>query len=98
MMRSEASDENVLADETLESLLYNPTLSKSRMSTAICARFAASATRVKSFKKTSVEAALVGAGTGGTILLLGDCCVEDMAEDCVLVEADRGSIFVATVG
>lgn len=59
-----------------------PTLSKSRMSTAICARFAASATSVKSFKNASVEGVFGGAGCGGTILPLakGDCCVEDMVD------------------
>lgn len=62
------------------------------MSTAICARLAASATRVKSFRKASVDGALAGFGAGGTILLVGDCCVDDAAEVCVLE-----SIMVATV-
>jgi hypothetical protein len=69
---------------------FNPTLSKSRISTAICARFAASATRVKSFKNTSVDAVLAGFGAGGTILLVGDCCVEGMVE----LDVDRVSILV----
>jgi hypothetical protein len=50
------------------------------MRTAICARFAASATRVKSFRKASVEGALTGFGAGGTILVLGDCCVEEKTD------------------
>jgi hypothetical protein len=67
------------------------------MSTAICARFAASATRVKSFRKASVEGALTGFGAGGTILVLGDCCVEEKRDVCVLVEEPWGSIVVVTV-
>ena len=63
------------------------------MSTAIWARFAASATSVKSLRKASVEGALVGAGAGGTILLMGDCCVDD----CMLDEVDRWSIVVGWV-
>ena len=66
------------------------------MSTAIWARFAASATSVKSLRNASVDGALTGAGAGGTrLLLLGDCCVDDMADVCVLVEV---SILVATGG
>ncbi len=68
------------------------------MSTAIWARFAASATSVKSLRKASVEGALVGAGAGGTILLMGDCCVDDRAELCMLDEVDRGSIVVGWWG
>lgn len=76
-----------------DSVYFSPTLSKSRISTAICARFAASATRVKSFRNTSVDAVLTGFGAGGTILLVGDCCVEDM-----LLEVDRVSILVEAGG
>lgn len=79
----------------------SPTLSKSRISTAISARFAASASSVKSLRKVSVEGALTGCGAGGTILLVGDSCVDDRAEACVVDEMDRGSIsfslWVATV-
>lgn len=50
--------------------------SKSRIIMAICARFAASATRVKSFRKASVE----GVGGGGGGAMLGDGCVDDMAD------------------
>lgn len=74
-----------------ESIYFSPTLSKSRISTAICARFAASATRVKSFKNTSVDGVLTGFGAGGTILLVGDCCVEGM-----VLDVDRVSIVVET--
>jgi hypothetical protein len=74
-----------------DSVYFSPTLSKSRISTAICARFAASATRVKSFKNTSVDAVLAGLGAGGTILLVGDCCIEAM-----LLDVDRVSILVET--
>lgn len=68
---------------------YSPTLSKSRISTAIWARLAASATSVKSLRKTSVEGALGGFGAGGTILLVGDCCVDDC-----MAEEKRESILV----
>lgn len=43
----------------------SPIFSKSRIITAICARFAASATRVKSLRKASVEAAALCDGAGG---------------------------------
>ncbi len=68
------------------------------MSTAIWARFAASATRVKSLRKASVDGALVGAGAGGTILLRGDCCVDDRVELGMLEEVERGSIVLVVVG
>lgn len=48
------------------------TFSMSRIKTAICARFAASATNVKSLRKTSVEADLICFGRGGTIWAEGD--------------------------
>lgn len=50
--------------------------------TATWARFAASATRVKSLRKLSVEGALIGAGGGGTKLLFmeGDCWVGETKE------------------
>ena len=59
-----------------------PTLSNSRIMTAICARLAASATRVKSFKKASVEGALTSTGAGGTILLDGDDRTDEAADVC----------------
>jgi hypothetical protein len=49
--------------------------------TAICALFAASATRVKSFRNTSVDGAFISAGGGGAILFEGDCCVDDTADE-----------------
>ncbi|KAJ4306138.1 hypothetical protein N0V88_000934 [Collariella sp. IMI 366227] len=72
-------------------LYDNPTLSKSRINTAICARFAASATSVKSLRKASVEWVFAGGGGGGTILLCGDCCVVEKDEACVV---ERESIVV----
>jgi len=59
-----------------------PTLSNSRIMTAICARLAASATRVKSLRKTSVEGALTWTGAGGTILLDGDDWTDEAADVC----------------
>lgn len=59
---------------------YMPTLSKSRIITAICARLAASATRVKSRRKGSVdEPWSMGCGWGSA-LWAGDWCVNDAAE------------------
>ena len=51
----------------------SPQPSNSRIMTAIWARFAASETRVKSLRKTSVDRDFRTAGEGGTILLDGDC-------------------------
>jgi len=59
-----------------------PTLSKSRIMTAIWARLAASATRVKSLRKLSVEGALMPTGAGGTILLDGDDWTEEADDVC----------------
>ena len=59
-----------------------PTLSKSRIMTAICARLAASATRVKSLRKVSVEGALTSTGAGGIILLDGDDRTDEAADVC----------------
>jgi hypothetical protein len=39
-----------------------------------------------------VDAVLAGFGAGGTILLVGDCCVEAM----LLLDVDRVSILVET--
>ncbi|KAL2256544.1 hypothetical protein VTK26DRAFT_1505 [Humicola hyalothermophila] len=77
-----------------------PMLSKSRINTAICARFAASATSVKSLRKASVEDAFGGAGRGGTILPLAkgeDCCVEDVVDGVWLLadEVNRESIVAS---
>lgn len=58
-----------------------PTLSKSRIMTAICARLAASATRVKSLRKASVEGDDMAAGGGGAILLAGDVRAEVVAAE-----------------
>lgn len=61
---------------------YKPMLSKSRIMTAICARFAASATRVKSRRKASVEADWPAMGSGcGAGLCAGDWCVDEAADE-----------------
>lgn len=79
-------------------LYFNAISSKSRMSIAICARFAASATSVKSFRNGSVDDFLLeGFGAGGTILLLvGDCWVDDMVDvdvDVVERKSILGSVY-----
>lgn len=71
-----------------------PTLSRSRIRTAICARFAASATSVKSLRNMSVEADLVCGGCGGTILLKGDCWVEGSADVCCVVGDVMGAFMM----
>lgn len=48
---------------------------KSLINTAIWARFAASATNVKSFKNASVDGVLPCVGACGDILFSGDCLV-----------------------
>lgn len=57
--------------------------------TAACARFAASATRVKSLRKGSVEGAFVwtGAGTMMAAEELGDCLVDEDDEEEALEAA-----------
>lgn len=70
----------------------NPQLSISLARTAICARFAASATKVKSLRKASVVAEdFLCVGWGGAICDNEDedeerdwCWVEDMVEDCCI--------------
>ena len=53
--------------------------------TATWARLAASASRVKSLRKGSVDDVLAGAGMGGLgsegIVLMGDCWVDEVAEE-----------------
>jgi hypothetical protein len=64
--------------------LYKPQDSKSRTMTAIWARFAASATRVKSLRKASADEVTgagpraIGADIGG---LMGEVCEVEEAED-----------------
>lgn len=72
-------------------------LSMSRISTAIWARFAASAIRVKSFRKTSVEGDFSGAGCGGTIAAVGDGCDEGIADVCCDVGDVMGAFIVGAV-
>lgn len=62
---------------------------KSRTMTAACARLAASATRVKSLRKGSVEGAFVwtGAGTMMAAEELGDCLVDEDDEEEALEAA-----------
>lgn len=66
-----------------------PKSSKSRTMTAACARLAASATRVKSLRKGSVEGALTWTGAGAMTAaeVLGDCLVEDDEEEACEEEA-----------
>ena len=66
----------------------------SRINTAICARFAASATRVKSFRKASVEVDLTCTGRGGTMLVEGDWCVDDIIDVCVVVGEVMGAFIL----
>src|SRR4051812_3169203 len=68
-------------------------LSMSRNKTAICARLAASATRVKSFRKISVEGLVGGRGRGGAINDVGDGCDEDTADAC----CDIGDVIGASI-
>lgn len=72
-----------------------PTSSKSRTMTATCARLAASAMRVKSFRKGSVEGALtwMGAGTMAAAELLGDGLVDEAVDEEAFVE-EEGSMAV----
>lgn len=60
---------------------YRPQFSKSRTMTATWARLAASATRVKSLRKTSVEGFLRswGGGAGAEAIWLGDVRSEEAA-------------------
>lgn len=67
----------------------SPMSLKSRIMTAIWARFAASATSVKSLRKVSVEGVLPCVGAGGEILLSGDSlvvAVKELNEVCRLVD------------
>lgn len=63
--------------------------------TATCARLAASAMRVKSFRKGSVEGALtwMGAGTMAAAELLGDGLVDEAVDEEAFVE-EEGSMAV----
>jgi hypothetical protein len=75
--------------------LYRPQSSKSRIMMAICARLAASAMRVKSWRKMSVEGPLLWVGAGwGTIWTEGDCWAEELLED----ELETASIMVVCFG
>ena len=68
-------------------------LSMSRIRQAICARFAASATSVKSFRKESVEADFIAGGGGGT-MVVGDCCDEGRADVCCDIGDVMGAFIV----
>lgn len=64
--------------------------------TASCARFAASATSVKSLRKGSVDGVLTLAGGGGGMLLDGDCWKEPTVDVCCVVGEEMGaSISIA---
>lgn len=62
---------------------YRPQLSKSRVRTATWARLAASATRVKSLRKASVEGFFIseGGGAGTEAIWLGDVRSDDGAAE-----------------
>lgn len=68
--------------------------------TATWARLAASATRVKSFRKASVVGGLIAAGaaTGIEMEAVGDCCdvVEKLLEELVL--ALEGAFILRVCG
>jgi len=70
--------------------------SRSRANTAICARFAASATSVKSRRKTSVEGVVVcRGGGGGAILSVEDVRVDANDEGCELdIVGDEIGAFI----
>ena len=70
-----------------------PTLSISRIKTAICARFAASATNVKSLRNGSVEADLTRTGAGGAMLVDDDWRV-DNDDDCCVVGEVMGAFML----
>jgi hypothetical protein len=76
----------------------------SRMSTAIWARFAASATSVKSFRNASVDGGRVWAGAGAATFALGEICMEEEDDErvvCCDVEADDldwSIVSVSSVG
>lgn len=84
--------------------LHRLTSEKSRTIIATCARFAASATRLKSFSKASVEGGLTsrGAGGGGNVLkAFVDCVCGQLLAGwaCWWVGEDRGaSISAVGVG
>jgi len=83
--------------KTLESYLADydrPMLSMSRIRQAICARFAASATSVKSFRKASVEADLMCVGCGAAILAEGDWRVDDSIDACCVVGEVMGAFML----
>lgn len=59
---------------------HNPQLSMSRIRQAICARLAASATRLKSRRNVSVPGCFAGGGRGGTNCCDADCDAIDVVE------------------
>jgi len=70
------------------------TFSMSRIKTAICARFAASATNVKSLRKVSVEAGLICLGRGGAMWAEGDWRVDDIMDVCCVVGEEMGAFIL----
>lgn len=69
--------------------------------TAACARLAASATRVKSLRKGSVEGAFVwtGAGTMMAAEELGDCLVDEDDEEALeaALKAEAASMMMVVM-
>lgn len=68
----------------------------SRIRQAICARFAASATRFKSRRNVSVPACFVGCGRGGTNFCDGDEC-DPIDDDIELLWAALGDEMGASI-
>ncbi|KAL7790029.1 hypothetical protein V8C37DRAFT_385193 [Trichoderma ceciliae] len=73
-----------------------PQSSKSRTMTATCARLAASATRVKSLRKGSVEGVLTWTGAGAMMAakLLGDGLVDEAEDDEAFVEEEASMAYL----
>lgn len=85
-------------DDPLNQILKS---AKSRTMTAACARLAASATRVKSLRKGSVEGAFVwtGAGTMMAADELGDCLVDEDDEEALeaALKAEAASMMMVVM-
>lgn len=73
--------------------------SRSRANTAICARFAASATSVKSRRNGSVDGDVVCLGGGGVILFVDEVRVVANDEACwVVIVGEEIGAFILNCG